>query len=126
MKFGAVPLDQAEALRRMLEDIATSGLASPLAVLKRMGSGRAGYLSFPMEGYTLALDFPVSLKNSALLDRLDRIVLDHGGRFYLAKDSRMTADTLHASDDRMARLQAMRAASGASLFRSSQSQRLVL
>ena len=42
----------------MLEAVAASGLASPLAVLKRMGPGRAGHLSCPMEGYTLAVDFP--------------------------------------------------------------------
>jgi FAD/FMN-containing dehydrogenase len=127
MQFQCViPLAEAKAgLPRLLDAIRQSGQGSFLAVLKRFGA-QSGPASFPMEGYTLALDFPVSLKNSALLDRLDRIVLDHGGRFYLAKDSRMTADTLHASDDRMARLQAMRAASGASLFRSSQSQRLVL
>ncbi|MFV2038069.1 MAG: FAD-dependent oxidoreductase, partial [Paracoccaceae bacterium] len=52
-----VPADQTPALRAMLEKIANSGLASPLAVLKRMGAGRAGYMSFPMDGYTLAVDF---------------------------------------------------------------------
>lgn len=127
MQFQCViPPAQSEAgLKRLLEAIRQSGQGSFLAVLKRFGMG-SGPASFPMEGYTLALDFPVSPKNTALMDRLDRIVLDHGGRFYLAKDSRMTADTLHASDARMARLRAMREGSGASRFRSSQSQRLAL
>jgi decaprenylphospho-beta-D-ribofuranose 2-oxidase len=127
MQFQCViPLAEAKAgLTRLLEAIGHSGQGSFLAVLKRFGVG-SGPASFPMEGYTLALDFPVSSRNSALLDRLDRIVLDHKGRFYLAKDSRMTADTLHSSDARMATLQAMRAASGAARFQSSQSQRLAL
>lgn len=127
MQFQCViPLARAEAgLTRLLEAIGQSGQGSFLAVLKRFGVG-SGPVSFPMEGYTLALDFPVSLKNTALLDRLDRIVLEHHGRFYLAKDSRMTADTLHASDARMAKLHTMREASGASRFQSSQSQRLAL
>lgn len=53
-----VPETQADSLRDMLSLIASSGLASPLAVLKRMGDGAAGMMSFPMEGYTLAVDFP--------------------------------------------------------------------
>lgn len=127
MQFQCViPLAEAQlGLTRLLEAIRHSGQGSFLAVLKRFGVG-SGPVSFPMEGYTLALDFPVSPRNQALMDQLDRIVLDHGGRFYLAKDSRMTADTLHASDERMARLQTMRAASGALRFQSSQSQRLAL
>jgi len=49
-----LPIEQADALREMLVGIARSDIASPLAMLKRMGAGRAGYLSFPMDGYTLA------------------------------------------------------------------------
>ncbi len=82
-----VPLDKADALRTMMQMIATSGLASPLAVLKRMGEGRAGYLSFPMEGYTLAVDFPNRAAARALIARLERATLDAGGRLYLAKDA---------------------------------------
>jgi len=44
-------------------------------------------LSFPMEGYTLALDFPATPKVFALLPILDAILSDHGGRLYLAKDA---------------------------------------
>ena len=82
-----VPLDQAEVLRGMLEDIATSGLASPLAVLKRMGSGRAGYLSFPMEGYTLAIDFPNRASARELIRALELRAAEAGGRLYFAKDA---------------------------------------
>ncbi len=82
-----VPVDRADALRRMLERIAGSGLASPLAVLKRMGDGRAGYLSFPMEGYTLAVDFPNRPGAVSLIGELERMTAEAGGRIYFAKDA---------------------------------------
>ena len=82
-----VPLDQADALREMLVKIANSGMASPLAVLKRMGPGRAGYMSFPMEGYTLAVDFPNRAGAEALIHMLEEMTLQAGGRIYLAKDA---------------------------------------
>jgi decaprenylphospho-beta-D-ribofuranose 2-oxidase len=82
-----VPLEAAPALRAMLETIATSGLASPLAVLKRMGPGRAGHLSFPMEGYTLAVDFPNRAEARELIRRLEDRAAEAGGRLYFAKDS---------------------------------------
>lgn len=82
-----VPVDRAPALRAMLELIANSGLASPLAVLKRMGPGRAGYLSFPMEGYTLAVDFPNRAEARELIKRLEDQTIAAEGRLYFAKDS---------------------------------------
>ena len=82
-----VPLNQAETLRGMVEDIATSGLASPLAVLKRMGAGRAGYISFPMEGYTLAIDFPNRAAARELIRSLEIRAATAGGRLYFAKDA---------------------------------------
>lgn len=82
-----VPLDQAPALREMLNEIAGSGLASPLAVLKRMGPGRAGYLSFPMEGYTLAVDFPNRAAARELIKHMQARAAEVGGRIYFAKDS---------------------------------------
>ncbi|MEE9428735.1 MAG: FAD-binding oxidoreductase [Paracoccaceae bacterium] len=91
-----VPIDQAPALRRMLEIIANSGLASPLAVLKRMGKGRAGYLSFPMEGYTLAVDFPNRPRAVALIEQLERMTSDAGGRIYFAKDATSSASHVRA------------------------------
>jgi FAD/FMN-containing dehydrogenase len=76
----------------LLEEIARSRIASFLAVLKSTGAAGEGLLSFPMEGHTLALDLPnASRRLVELADRLDRIVLDHGGRLYLAKDSLTSA-----------------------------------
>ncbi len=89
-----VPLDQAQALRNMLELIANSGLASPLAVLKRMGAGRAGYMSFPMEGLTLAVDFPNRSGARVLIGNLERMTADAGGRVYFAKDALMAPERI--------------------------------
>ena len=82
-----VPLSAVETLRDMLERIAGSGLASPLAVLKRMGPGRAGHMSFPMEGYTLAVDFPNRSAAERLIRTLEDQTAEAEGRIYLAKDS---------------------------------------
>ncbi|MEM8957393.1 MAG: FAD-binding oxidoreductase, partial [Pseudomonadota bacterium] len=82
-----VPLTAADKLRTMMEKIAKAGVASPLAVLKRMGPGRAGMMSFPMEGYTLAVDFPNRGKAEDIIRDLVRDTAEAGGRIYLAKDS---------------------------------------
>lgn len=84
-----------EGLPFILDRIAKSGLGSFLAVLKLFGKQEnpKGNISFPTEGYTLALDFPISKKLFPLLDELDAIVLDYGGRHYLTKDARMASDT---------------------------------
>ncbi|RVV98524.1 FAD-binding oxidoreductase [Mesobaculum littorinae] len=74
-------------LRELLEDVAASKLASPLAVLKRLGDGRAGDLSFPMAGWTLALDLRNRPEAAELIDRLEARVVASGGRVYLAKDA---------------------------------------
>jgi FAD/FMN-containing dehydrogenase len=76
-----------DGLAALLDRIAAAGQGSFLAVLKRLGAG-TDFLSFPMAGYTLALDFPVRAGTFALLDALDAIVAEHGGRVYLAKDAR--------------------------------------
>lgn len=78
-----------EGLRKILNAIAASGKGSFLAVLKLFGKGNENWLSFPMEGYTLALDFKIEPGLFGLLDRLDNIVTHHGGRIYLAKDARV-------------------------------------
>jgi decaprenylphospho-beta-D-ribofuranose 2-oxidase len=79
-------------LRELLQVIAASRQASFLAVLKRMGPGRAGFLSFPMPGYTLALDFPRSIAVDALYAKLCAITLRAGGRLYLAKDALLSPE----------------------------------
>lgn len=90
------PSEGERGLERLLERLTSSGRASFLAVLKRFGPGNPGPLSFPKEGYTLALDLPNAAGLEGLLAELDAIVLDHGGRVYLAKDATLTADRFRA------------------------------
>ena len=122
-----LPLDASPAgLKALLEAIARSGQGSFLAVLKRMGAQESRF-SFPMEGYTLALDFPMRDATPGLFADLEAIAIDHGGRFYLAKDSLLTAERLRRADPRTAAFLTMREASGAaSRFHSLQSRRLAL
>ncbi len=90
-----LPDDEAPAtLALMLEAVATSGLASPLSVLKRLGHGRGGMMSFPMEGFTLAVDIANRPSAKALLARLNELARNAGGRVYLAKDSSLEAGYL--------------------------------
>jgi decaprenylphospho-beta-D-ribofuranose 2-oxidase len=99
----AVPLDAVEDLRWMVRELSASGFASFLAVLKRFGPGNEGMLSFPIEGWTLALDTPAVGNDDLadLLDRLDERVAEVGGRIYLAKDSRMRPELLGAMYPRL-------------------------
>jgi FAD/FMN-containing dehydrogenase len=92
-----------EAIGAMLDEIARSGEGSFLAVLKTFGDRPSlGLLSFPMPGVTLALDFPNrGASTFALLDRLDVIVREAGGRLYPAKDARMSRETFEAGYPRL-------------------------
>lgn len=86
-----------DGLKNILQKIAATGLGSFLAVIKLFGKANRNYLSFPMEGYTVALDFKIQPKLFPLLDELDVIVVDHGGRLYLTKDVRMSRDIFRKS-----------------------------
>jgi decaprenylphospho-beta-D-ribofuranose 2-oxidase len=120
-----IPLDRArEGLESLLHAISATGAGSFLAVLKRFGPQESAF-SFPMAGYTLALDFPINPQTLSLLETLDQITVAHQGRFYLAKDARMTSGTLRAADGRVEDFTRARRAQGWSRrFRSSQAERL--
>ncbi len=80
-----------KALRAILETCVGSRAASFLGVLKTMGQEGSGLLSFGGRGHTLALDFPARPGIGDLLLRLERLVLENGGRIYAAKDAHLSA-----------------------------------
>lgn len=99
-------------LGQILERFARSGKGSFLAVLKKLGPG-AGVMSFPMQGYTLALDLPVTDSVFSLLDEIDRIVVEAGGRLYMAKDARQSRSIFEISYSRLNEFRDLRRTTGA-------------
>lgn len=91
-----LPLESKQGLIEILKRISDQGLGSFLAVLKVFGK-QDNLISFPREGYTLALDFPVRKGLFEFLDELDKIVLSYGGRLYLSKDARMKPEVFWSS-----------------------------
>ncbi len=102
-----VPDRRADVLRRALVALADGGMAASLAVLKRFGAANPSPLSFPMAGWTLAVDLPLGSAGARLgalettLDHLDEVVAAAGGRVYLTKDSRLRPDLLEAMYPRL-------------------------
>lgn len=88
-----IPLeDGRKNIRTILEIISKSGCIPFLNVLKKFGK-KQGMLSFPFEGYTFAIDFPVTDRLFPFIEKLDQMVLDFGGRIYLGKDALLKEDT---------------------------------
>src|SRR5215472_5178355 len=105
-----VPFGQEAAVRRSFELVSAVRAPSFVTVLKRFGEGNPGLLSFPVAGWTLALDFPARTPGlDGLLGGLDDLVVTAGGRVYLAKDSRVPADVLARMYPRLAEFRALRA-----------------
>lgn len=96
-----IPINKShEGIKYLLDEVSKSEIGSFLSVLKRFGKQESNF-SFPMEGYTLNLDFPINKKSLELANRLDQITIKFNGRFYLAKDSRMKLETFLKSDNRI-------------------------
>jgi decaprenylphospho-beta-D-ribofuranose 2-oxidase len=123
-----LPFGQEVALRRALERLAASGAPSFLGVLKRFGAANPAPLSFPAPGWALALDVPTATHGlPALLHALDELVLDAGGRHYLAKDAHTTPESIRRGYPRLDEWRAIRASvDPAGVWASDQSRRLRL
>lgn len=122
-----LPLETSKkGLTYILNRINKKGMGSFLAVLKLFGK-QESLISFPMEGYTLALDFPVRKGLFEFLDELDKAVLAYGGRLYLTKDARMKAEIFWKSYPNAAKFkEIIRKYNPEFKFRSLQSDRLLL
>lgn len=97
-----------EAIGQIVDRLDGAPVPVMLAVLKAMGPGDAGMLSFPMEGMTLALDVPATEKARTLFEALDRIVTRYDGRVYLAKDATLSQDSFEAMYPEADRFRALR------------------
>ena len=114
-------------MRKLLTEIADSGEGSFLAVLKQFGKANDNLLSFPIEGYTLALDLKLSESSQKIVSRLEDMVADMGGRIYLTKDAVMQEKTFKVAYPNWEKFESVREQYGAiGKFSSSQSKRLGL
>lgn len=120
-----LPLESSrEGIRKILSFSSGAGMGSFLTVLKRLGA-QEGPLAFPLSGYTLTLDLPVRPGLADFIAMLDRIVIEHGGRVYLAKDAFLTAESFRAMYRRFPEwLSVKRRVDPQNLFTSRLSQRL--
>jgi decaprenylphospho-beta-D-ribofuranose 2-oxidase len=90
-----VPQGQEEAFVEIVRRLRARQAPMYLAVIKRFGPGSGGLLSFPLEGWTFAIDMPADAPGlGAALDEADELVAGAGGRVYLAKDSRLRPEML--------------------------------
>lgn len=120
-------IDGVANMRKLLTEISNSGEGSFLAVLKQFGVSNENLLSFPIEGYTLALDFKASETAIRTVKKLEDMVVEMGGRLYLTKDAVMQESTFKATYPNWEKFEAVRAQYGAvGKFSSAQSKRLGL
>ncbi|GAB3504003.1 FAD-binding oxidoreductase [Amycolatopsis cihanbeyliensis] len=96
-----VPLERADVIRSALAAMTERGQVSALNVLKRFGEGNQAPLSFPKPGWTLCVDIPVGRGLTELCAELDTMVLDAGGRHYLAKESRASPEAIQQGYPRL-------------------------
>lgn len=91
-----VPPAAVNEFKQLIRDIQASGHYSFLNVFKLFGEGNAAPLSYPMAGWNVCVDFPITSGLHEFLRGLDARILEFGGRLYTAKDSRTTAADFHA------------------------------
>ncbi len=119
--------DGAKKLRGLLEVIVAASALPTLNVLKRMGPQNAAPLSFPFDGYTLAIDLPIRDGTQALAHQLDAMVIDAGGRVYLGKDAFLGPESFNLMYPRHEEWRAVKArVDPAGVFQSDLSRRVGL
>ena len=122
-----VPTDAVEPFKDIIYDIQASGHYTALNVFKLFGEGNQAPLSYPMKGWNVCVDFPIRPGLNEFLDRLDDQVMQFGGRLYLAKESRTSAEKFHAMYPGMAGwLKTRREIDPTGVFASDMSRRLEL
>ena len=122
-----VPTDAVEPFKDIIYQIQSSGHYTALNVFKLFGEGNRAPLSYPMKGWNVCVDFPIRDGLNEFLDRLDDQVMEFGGRLYLAKESRTSAEKFHAMYPGMAGwLETRRAIDPTGVFASDLSRRLEL
>lgn len=122
-----VPTDAVEPFKDIIYEIQASGHYSALNVFKLFGEGNQAPLSYPMKGWNVCVDFPIRDGLNEFLDRLDDQVMQFGGRLYLAKESRTSAEKFHAMYPEMAGwLKTRRDIDPTGVFASDMSRRLEL
>lgn len=116
-----------DGLTQVLKNISNIGMGSFLAVLKLYGPENKNWLSFPMEGYSLALDFKMQPGLSEFISNLTDQIISLGGRVYLAKDALLSKEQFEYSYPNVEQFRALRKSHGLSdHLQSLQSQRLGL
>jgi decaprenylphospho-beta-D-ribofuranose 2-oxidase len=104
-----VPYGQEQVIHTVIERMERERVPCFLAVLKDFGPHNGAPLSFPIEGWTLALDLPRAAPGAlALLDSFDELVAEGGGRVYLTKDARMRPEAVKAMYPRLEEWQSIR------------------
>jgi decaprenylphospho-beta-D-ribofuranose 2-oxidase len=104
-----VPSGQDQVLHAVIEQLQRARVPCFLAVLKDFGAANDAPLSFPLAGWTLALDLPRAASGlDVALDRCDELVAAAGGRVYLTKDSRLRPEALRAMYPRLEQWRAVR------------------
>ena len=122
-----VPTDAVEPFKDIIYDIQSSGHYTALNVFKLFGEGNRAPLSYPMKGWNVCVDFPIRPGLNEFLDRLDDQVMQFGGRLYLAKESRTSAEKFHAMYPELPNwLETRRSIDPTGVFASDMSRRLEL
>ena len=122
-----VPTDAVEPFKDIIYQIQSSGHYTALNVFKLFGEGNRAPLSYPMKGWNVCVDFPIRDGLNNFLDRLDDQVMEFGGRLYLAKESRTSAEKFHKMYPELAGwLKTRREIDPTGVFASDMSRRLEL